>query len=96
MSVHQYNSEFKASQNQNKHTDIEDDLVLLSSKSISCYNLEKNYIAQFKVDILTEIDKISKLIECLKNKIKKLEKSSDIKELASKLNKHYEQSRRCK
>lgn len=73
------------------------------SQNIS--NIEKEYVPQDSLIkkyinqiLITSIDKIiysNKLITSLQNRIKTLETKIQINEIAEKLNKHYEQSRRC-
>lgn len=57
-------------------------------------SIKPNYdVDKFKIEILEQVLSISKLIQSLSNRIKKLEESAILRELAGNLNKHYEQSR---
>lgn len=55
-----------------------------------------NIINNIKIELLGKLIELNTSIQNLNKKIKRIEKQLDLKELESKLNKHYEQSRRSK
>lgn len=73
----------------------------ISSEHIEILNesIESEYckdINKFKVEILIKIEQLNKLITSLNSRLNNVEKTIDLKEIAGKLSKHYEQNRRHK
>lgn len=59
-------------------------------------NITDEQIKKLEVNVCMQIEKLNKLISILNEKVTNLEKNIKLKEIAGKLNKHYEQSRRHK
>lgn len=62
-----------------------------STETECCKNTSK-----FKIEILMKIEQLNKLITSLNIRLNKVENTIELKEIAGKLSKHYEQNRRHK
>lgn len=85
-----------AKKTQNDHVkEHHNENITSSSESVTVLYKDSNII-EFKKDLLKRIAKLNQIIDILNGKIKKLERSAEIKEFVRNINQHYEQTRRSK
>lgn len=89
-----YEVEVTQKQNTRNDVNVKSRTVALSSASLSSSSYDKECENQSK--IIKELVNLNKLIENLAQRINKVEKIVNISDIAGKLNRHYEQSRRRK
>lgn len=91
MHVDKLNYEAEVIQEQNNGINVINKIVASSSESLSSSSFDK--VCETHSKILKELINLNKQIENLAQRINKVEKIVDIRDIACKLHKHYEQSR---